>query len=297
VTVGYGESIETIAHRYHVPASALMQTNGIRDAGQIRPGQRLVIPRYVTNASQTATAHGPAQPATRGSTHVVQAGDTLMSIARRNGVTLSALAHANKIETTSKLSIGDRLTIPAGGHAVAAARPAAGQQVAQPRAAKPEKVASAAPVQSAHVAKEEPRTTETVVKTAEPSGAMPSFRWPVRGRVIAGFGSKPNGTQNDGINLAVPEGTPIKAADDGVVAYAGNELKGYGNLVLIRHANGFVSAYAHASELMVKRGDTIKRGQVIAHAGQTGNVTSPQLHFEIRKGSTPVDPTQYLGGA
>ena len=98
--------------------------------------------------------------------------------------------------------------------------------------------------------------------------------------------------QNDGINLAVPEGTPIKAADDGVVAYAGNELKGYGNLVLIRHANGFVSAYANASELLVKRGDTIKRGQVIAHAGQTGNVTSPQLHFEIRKGSTPVDPMQ-----
>ena len=134
---------------------------------------------------------------------------------------------------------------------------------------------------------------ETPVKAAE---AMPAFRWPVRGRVIAGFGSKPNGTQNDGINLAVPEGTPIKAADDGVVAYAGNELKGYGNLVLIRHSNGFVSAYAHASELMVKRGDSIKRGQVIAHAGQTGSVTSPQLHFEIRKGSTPVDPTQYLGG-
>ena len=117
---------------------------------------------------------------------------------------------------------------------------------------------------------------------------MPSFRWPVRGRLIAGFGSKPDGTQNNGAEHAVPEGTPIKAADDGVVAYAGNELKGYGNLVLISHANGFVSAYAHASELMVKRGDTVKRGQVISHAGQTGNVTSPQLHFEIRKGSTPV---------
>ena len=122
-------------------------------------------------------------------------------------------------------------------------------------------------------------------------------RWPVKGRIIAGFGPRPNGGQNDGINLAVPAGTPIKAADDGVVAYAGNELKGYGNLVLIRHANGYVSAYANASELLVKRGDTIKRGQVIAHAGQTGNVTSPQLHFEIRKGSTPVDPTKYLGGA
>jgi len=92
----------------------------------------------------------------------------------------------------------------------------------------------------------------------------------------------------------VPEGTPIKAAEDGVVAYAGNELKGYGNLVLIRHADNFVSAYANASEIMVKRGDTVKRGQVIARAGQTGNVSSPQLHFEIRKGSTPVDPRKYL---
>jgi murein DD-endopeptidase MepM/ murein hydrolase activator NlpD len=227
-----------------------------------------------------------------------------MSIARHNGVTLTALAHANRLQTNSKLAIGDRITVPGGGHQVAAAQPtpvrpapAPAPQVAQPHTVAATKVASAAPVQTARVAKEEPRTTETVVKTAEPSGAMPSFRWPVKGRVIAGFGSKPNGTQNDGINLAVPEGTPIKAADDGVVAYAGNELKGYGNLVLIRHSNGFVSAYAHASELMVKRGDTIKRGQVIAHAGQTGSVTSPQLHFEIRKGSTPVDPAQYLGGA
>jgi murein DD-endopeptidase MepM/ murein hydrolase activator NlpD len=103
--------------------------------------------------------------------------------------------------------------------------------------------------------------------------------------------------QNDGINLAVPEGTPVKAAEDGVVAYAGNELKGYGNLVLVRHANGFVTAYANASDILVKRGETVKRGQVIAHSGQTGNVTSPQLHFEIRKGATPVDPAQYLSGA
>jgi len=135
------------------------------------------------------------------------------------------------------------------------------------------------------------------VKTAEPAGSLPTFRWPVRGRVIAAFGPKPNGLQNDGINLAVPEGTPIKAAEDGVVAYAGNELKGYGNLVLVRHANGFVTAYANASDILVKRGENIKRGQVIAHSGQTGNVTSPQLHFEIRKGATPVDPAQYLNGA
>ena len=105
------------------------------------------------------------------------------------------------------------------------------------------------------------------------------------------------GQRNDGINVSVPEGTAIKAAEDGVVAYAGNELKTYGNLVLVRHSNGYVTAYAHASEIMVKRDDTVKRGQVIAKSGQTGNVSSPQLHFEIRKGSTPVDPTQYLPGA
>jgi murein DD-endopeptidase MepM/ murein hydrolase activator NlpD len=294
VTVGYGETVESIARKHGVPASAIMQTNGIRDAGQIKPGQRLVIPRNGASAPQTAAAHAPAQGATvGGNVHVVRSGETLMSISRRNGVTLTALARANHIQPDKKLSIGDRITIPGGGQAVATK---AAPQVSQPRTVPATKVASVS-TQSVHVAKEEPRTTETVVKAAEPTGAMPSFRWPVRGRVIAGFGSKPNGMQNDGINLAVPQGTPIKAADDGVVAYAGNELKGYGNLVLIRHSNGFVSAYAHASELLVKRGDSIKRGQVIAHAGQTGNVTSPQLHFEIRKGSTPVDPTQYLGGA
>ena len=119
----------------------------------------------------------------------------------------------------------------------------------------------------------------------------------MRGRVISSFGPIPNGQQNDGINLSVPEGTAVRAAEDGTVAYAGNELKGYGNLVLVRHSNGYVTAYAHASELMVKRGDTVRRGQVIAKSGATGSVTAPQLHFEIRKGSSPVDPMKYLPGA
>jgi murein DD-endopeptidase MepM/ murein hydrolase activator NlpD len=299
VTVRYGETVDSIAREHGVPVSALMQTNGIRDRGQIRPGQRLVIPRYVSATGKSGPAYAASQAPVGGSVHVVKSGETLMSISRRHGLTLTALAQANHIHASKKLSVGERITIPAGGHVVASARPEAAPKAALPRTVPAEKVTKVASVavQHAQIAKEEPHTTQTVVKTAEPTGAMPSFRWPVRGRVIAGFGSKPNGTQNDGINLAVPEGTPIKAADDGVVAYAGNELKGYGNLVLIRHSNGFVSAYANASEILVKRGDSIKRGQVIAHAGQTGNVTSPQLHFEIRKGSTPVDPTQYLGGA
>jgi len=127
---------------------------------------------------------------------------------------------------------------------------------------------------------------------ADAAGVAPEFRWPARGRIIEAF--KAGG--NDGINIAVPEGTSVRASESGVVAYAGNELKGYGNLVLIRHPNGFVTAYANNGELDVKRGDTVKRGQIIAKSGQTGNVNSPQLHFELRKGSTPVDPTSYLAG-
>jgi murein DD-endopeptidase MepM/ murein hydrolase activator NlpD len=173
-------------------------------------------------------------------------------------------------------------------------------------AAKPETAPVAKP-QSAKVAKADaPPSANIVAPAADPlpetaptgttGNPSVSLRWPVRGKVIQGFGPKTTGGQNDGINVAVPEGTPIKAAEDGVVAYAGNELKGYGNLVLVRHSNGFVTAYAHASELSVKKGETIKRGQVIGKAGSTGNVTSPQLHFEVRKGATPVDPAQYLTG-
>ena len=124
-----------------------------------------------------------------------------------------------------------------------------------------------------------------------------SFRWPVRGRIISGFGTKPNGEKNDGINLAVPEGTSVKAVEAGTVIYAGNELEGYGNLVLIRHADGWVSAYAHNKDILVKRGDTIHRGQTVAHAGMSGSVTAPQVHFELRKGAKPVNPLDYLAGA
>lgn len=311
VMVGQNDTLEGIARKHGVPASAIMQVNNLSSPSAMRPGQRLIIPRYVSgSAPQTVAAHVPqpvqSAPAAGGNVHVVVAGDTLISLARRHNMSLSSLAKANGISPFTKLNIGDRVTIPGGAHrTTVAARPApaqapmAAQQpqtVAKPRIAAADTVASV-PSQTVRLAKEEaPPAPETSIKSAEPAGGIPSFRWPVRGRIISSFGTKSNGAQNDGINLAVPEGTPVKAADDGVVAYAGNELKGYGNLVLVRHANGYVSAYANASEILVKRGDSVKRGQDIARAGQTGNVTSPQLHFEIRKGSTPVDPTKYLSG-
>jgi murein DD-endopeptidase MepM/ murein hydrolase activator NlpD len=315
VTVGRGENVETIARRYGVPASAILQTNGIARASAVRPGQRLVIPRYVTGHAAPATAPrvAAAPPARHvaaaATTYVIQPGDTLIGIARKHRIKQAELARANRLELYAKLQVGERLAIPGSAHSAAASRqPAvpAPRQVAmrqpppvqhvQPRPAPHVEKVATVPVQNARMVTPVADTPTPAAKTAEPAGAMPSFRWPVKGRIILGFGARPNGTHNDGINLAVPAGTPIRAAEDGVVAYAGNELKGYGNLVLLRHANGFVSAYANASELMVKRGDAVKRGQVIAHAGQTGNVNSPQLHFEIRRGSTPVDPTKYLSG-
>jgi murein DD-endopeptidase MepM/ murein hydrolase activator NlpD len=132
------------------------------------------------------------------------------------------------------------------------------------------------------------------LKAAE---AGSTFYWPVHGQLIAGYGAKINGLQNNGINVAVPEDTPVKAADDGVVLYSGNGLKTYGNMLLVRHANGYVTVYAHAKELLVKVGDEIKRGQVIAKSGKTGDVDRPQIHFEIRKASAPVNPMPYLNGA
>jgi len=131
----------------------------------------------------------------------------------------------------------------------------------------------------------------------EGTGTFSKIRWPATGRVIASFGSTINGQSNAGINIALPENTPVKAAEDGIVSYAGNELTAYGNLVQVRHPNGYFTIYAHAKELLVKRGDPVKRGQPIARSGQTGNVNTPQLHFEVRKGAAPLDPMKFLNGA
>ena len=130
---------------------------------------------------------------------------------------------------------------------------------------------------------------------APPPRAGGKFLWPVRGRTIAGYGRKKDGLHNDGINIAAPRGAPVRAADNGVVAYLGNELRGFGNLILLKHAGGWVTAYAHNQDFLVKRGQTVTRGQPIARVGSSGNVATPQLHFEIRKGTRSVDPTRFLG--
>jgi murein DD-endopeptidase MepM/ murein hydrolase activator NlpD len=241
-------------------------------------------------------------------THTVQAGDTAWNISRRYGISVDQLVAANGGSSTVRL--GQRITIPgvsaqpnvqvasadpqslpvpATAAAVPLVRPAAAQTPIAP-------APGAFTTQGQQVAMA-PATTTPDTATPAPQQDMASasgFRWPVRGRVISEFGKKPNGERNDGINLAVPEGTSVKAAEDGTVIYAGNELKSYGNLVLIRHDDGWVSAYAHNSTLQVKRGDEVRRGQVIALSGMSGGVTTPQLHFELRKDATPVNPLQHL---
>jgi murein DD-endopeptidase MepM/ murein hydrolase activator NlpD len=273
----------------------------------------------------------PARPATaRPASHTVTSGETLAGVARRYGVTRQQLAGANQLQPTQSLRTGQVLRLPGATRTAAApagqqlsvtpaapaaapattpATPAARREQAQRavaqaqatpagRQADPQPTAAIPPVQPQPAAQpvspapapvaEAPAAAEAPARAAS---AEPQFRWPVRGRVVTGF----RAGSSDGIKLSVPQGTPIKAAEDGVVAYAGNELRGYGNLVLVRHANGYVTAYAHNSTIAVRRGEQVRRGQTIAAAGQTGNVSSPQLHFEIRRGATPVDPMAFLG--
>jgi murein DD-endopeptidase MepM/ murein hydrolase activator NlpD len=267
--VASGETLITIARRYRKTTVEVARANGLTTDSRVRIGQRLTIPG-VAPQRQAEAARPPAAPPQR-----------------------SQPAAPQRPQAAPAPTPTPRTAAPAPARQAAPPQPAERQVVT--RGAPPANLSHPAPerVERAAVATPAPAVEAEEAATPSASG-QPSFRWPVRGRVISGFGPRPTGQQNDGINLAVPEGTSVRAAEDGVVAYAGNELKGYGNLVLVRHSNGYVTAYAHASELKVKRGDRVRRGQIIALAGQTGGVSSPQLHFEIRRGSTPVDPIKYL---
>jgi murein DD-endopeptidase MepM/ murein hydrolase activator NlpD len=244
-------------------------------------------------------------------TYKVQAGDTPSSIAAKTGVSVKALIARNDLKPP-RLRVGQVLYLPKGGKPPVAAAVAAAPKksvapdvqvvkttaivppVTKPQAsAKPQ----AAPDEEEAVGGQNAQVASNQQLPAPEPMSGNSFRWPVQGRIISEFGTKADGGHNDGINVAVPAGTSVKAAENGVVAYAGDELKGYGNLVLIRHSNNWVSAYAHNEEILVKRGDQVRRGQVIAKAGRTGQVNQPQLHFELRKGSRPVDPIKFMTNA
>ncbi|MEL7543664.1 MAG: LysM peptidoglycan-binding domain-containing protein [Pseudomonadota bacterium] len=312
ITVVKGDTLYGIARRTGVSVSAIKSANALA-GNSIRIGQRLIIPggrydsfdeprttastrpdvtleeRAVVRRAKPRRERAPRvtsrpAPISNGDTYRVQPGDSLYAIARATGHKANDIAAVNGITDPSIISVGQVLRLPAGGGTFAAAP--SQTYKAQPR--KTRRVASID--KSAGISND---SFAPIKPKARPVNTT-SFRWPARGRIISRFGGKLASGNNDGINLAVPEGTSVKSVEDGVVAYAGSELKGYGKLLLIRHKDDWVSAYAHNSKLLVKRGDRIRRGQTIAKAGRTGSVDRPQVHFELRKGSKPVDPLKYL---
>ena len=271
--VAHGDTLYNISKRYHVRVEEIRRANDLY-GNDIKLGQALVIPGV------SRVEKSPASTASLGKDGVYQVGqgDTVYNISRRFGVSREALAEANGIDDMSQVKLGQKLIIPG--------------KERKGRVKKPVKVVSLEKRSGLKTPARPMSRLQSAQKSVAPSGNR--FIWPARGTILSGFGRQKSGIINDGVNLALPRGTAVKAADDGVVAYAGNELKGYGNLVLVRHANNWVTAYAHNSKLMVKRGQKVRRGQVIAKSGKSGSVMQPQLHFELRKGSKPVNPQKYI---
>ena len=264
VTAASGDTVYNIARRHRVSVRAVIEANNLTPPYRLRAGQRLVLPRPRA--------------------HLVKRGDTLYGISRRYRVGMYALARANGLAPPYTILVGQRLRLP-GGSAPAKSEPKTA--AAAPKAAKaaPPRTSAGLP---APVSKPPPPIP------APPASTGKGFVWPVRGKVVSGFGPKAKGLHNDGVNISAPRGAPVRAAENGVIAYAGNELRGFGNLLLVKHDNGWITAYAHTQDLAVKRGERVKKGQVIAHIGSSGNVTTPQLHFELRRGKNAVDPVKYL---
>ncbi|QOF71524.1 M23 family metallopeptidase [Aminobacter sp. SR38] len=274
------------------------------------PSNKVAVLPQQPKTKETATAQlgsptdSNAKPAGAGGGYKVVEGDTLNRIAKKLGVSTAVLKEANSLQD-GRIRIGQTLKVPAGGatSTVAKAAPAVDPVVtatAATAAPKPAVAAAKPAAETPAVAAYTPPKKDKLVQQAEESAeAAPNatgidrMRWPVRGRVVSNYG-KGGGKSNDGIDISVPEGTPVKAAENGVVIYAGDGLKEFGNTVLVRHENGLVTVYGHASSLKVQRGQKVKRGDEIALSGMSGSTDAPKLHFEVRKNSTPVDPSGYL---
>jgi murein DD-endopeptidase MepM/ murein hydrolase activator NlpD len=331
--VGPGDTIYVVARRFNLSVRALINANAMQPPFQINPGQVLKLPSgggYVVQKGDTlsrvakktgsqfstlARINGMKPP------YVIHVGQTLRlpDSDGQPGQDMSVMESPNAAAQKSNAVASTPVAPPApsSGQSADSYRPLAERDApsnpvviatspalqtrtapaaeakAPPGAPTPAAAESAAPPMPA---------PQNVAMVTPPLAGMPEiapvsgsgFAWPVNGEVIAGFGTYGKDQHNDGINIKVPIGTPVKAAADGTVVYAGNELRGFGNLLLIKHANGFMSAYAHNDTLLVKRGDSVRRGQVVARSGDSGGVSPPQLHFELRRGVRPIDPATEL---
>lgn len=256
VIVRKGDTLYSIANSHNVALRSLIETNNLRPPYTLKVGQALKLPaaKY----------------------HIVAKGDTLYNISKRYNVDMPKLSAENNLTAPFTLKLGQRLTIPDSLYV----------KNNQGTKTSNQKNSTSSSTQAKNVTK---------YSYVQPStNRKQKFEWPVKGQVVSGFGPIAKGRNNDGINIKAPAGTPVKAADSGTVAYAGNELKGFGNLVLIKHDDGWVTAYAHNQSLKVKKGQKVKKGEQIASVGNTGGVGTPQLHFETRAGKKALNPQNYL---
>lgn len=263
-----GDTVSGIAARQGVSISALIQLNNLRPPYTLQIGQALVLPASVDAPTSLAAAQ-PALPAAPQPKPFVPQGPT--QITPQAGSTAPAAQPGSGVSSSSLPPLQG-----------AASDPAPAPTPIDPPATQTAQIEPAAP------------------KPEQPGDPLPAlkagsaFIWPVEGKIISRFGPAKDNLRNDGINIAAPVGAPVRASAAGVVAYAGNELRGFGNMILLRHADGWVTAYAHNSSLLVQKGDKVSRGQTIARVGSSGNVDSPQLHFELRQGTKAVDPLKNL---
>ncbi len=263
-----GDTVYGVSRKLGVPLRAVIDANDLK-------------PPYSLRVSQSLRISNPRR-------HVIQRGETMYGISRGYGVELTELVRLNRIAAPYTLTPGASLVLPAAPLADPARVAKLPGKLDSPAKASPGKMQKAAVRVAAKPAR-------LAVIPKPPPRAGSKFQWPAQGKLLTSFGPKKGGLHNDGINIAAARGAPVRAAENGVVIYSGNELRGFGNLILIRHAGGWVTAYAHTEGINVARGQKVKRGQAIAKIGSSGNVSRPQLHFEIRKGSRAVDPRRFLG--
>ena len=266
-----GDTLSEIALECGLTTADLAHANGLYPPYELLAGQELTFPRP--------------------SSHTVRRGENLYRIGLRYNINYLDLAAHNGIAAPYAIEVGQEIRIPNGRVRTVSLEPPAVRDTPPRRPATretPLTVESADPP---------PRREPPASSTAPVASGPVRFQWPIQGAILSTFGPKPDGRRNDGINIAADEGDSVRAAAGGTVVYAGGELQGYGELVLIRHEGGWVTAYAHNSRLLVAEGDRVEPGQLIAEAGSTGSVDTSQVHFEIRRGVTPEDPMGHVQGS
>ncbi|MDR0319610.1 MAG: LysM peptidoglycan-binding domain-containing M23 family metallopeptidase [Rickettsiales bacterium] len=281
ITVAAGDTLYSLSRKHNVPLRDLITANKLEPPYALNPGRRLFLPSQFV--------------------HTVAKGETLYSISRLYQMDLNSLAQMNDLKEPFALSVGQKLVLPAqiqltNNSPIADTPPANSPLAGESKPAetpvsvggqKTEPTPTAQPI-----AVKKPASVSSLPKV--PPRSAKKFAWPLHGIILSEFGAKSNGLYNDGINIKAVRGDPVSAAENGVVAYAGNEIKGLGNLVIIKHADNFMTVYAHLDTILVERGKTVARGAKIGSAGATGKVSSPQLHFELRQGTRALNPVNYL---